>query len=278
MTRNPSKSSIFMHCILFTFPIALIALCVSLVYDPLSSYRTAPPPCEAFSIDELESLGCQFDQSLMLINEACPLDEAFSPTVSEYRNSGVFMNTTLHNAYSALAQAVLAETDMSLYISSAARDQSKQIELYNDDPSVAQKPRCSEHEAGLALDVYVEGFAGMGFIKSKAGQFVNAHCQEYGFIIRYPLFKKHKTGIAYEPWHIRYVGAPHAELMTRFHLTLEDYIEQLLPDSFYQIDDYIVSRQPLRDGKLMIPANCVDLCISADNTGCYILTGRVAKS
>jgi predicted TIM-barrel fold metal-dependent hydrolase len=36
------------------------------------------------------------------------------------------------------------------------------------------------------------------------------HCQEYGFIIRYPADKEDVTEINYEPWHLRYVGIPAA--------------------------------------------------------------------
>lgn len=33
-----------------------------------------------------------------------------------------------------------------------------------------------------------------------------AHCQDYGFILRYPADKQDITGVMYEPWHFRYVG------------------------------------------------------------------------
>ncbi|TCS74395.1 D-alanyl-D-alanine carboxypeptidase-like protein [Muricomes intestini] len=43
------------------------------------------------------------------------------------------------------------------------------------------------------------------------------------FIERYPNGKEAITGIAHEPWHFRYVGAPHAAIMTELGLTLEEY-------------------------------------------------------
>ena len=36
--------------------------------------------------------------------------------------------------------------------------------------------------------------------------------------------KEHITGIAYEPWHYRYVGREHAEVIRREGLTLEEYL------------------------------------------------------
>ena len=36
--------------------------------------------------------------------------------------------------------------------------------------------------------------------------------------------KEHITGIAYEPWHYRYVGLPHSERISAGGLTLEEYL------------------------------------------------------
>ena len=35
------------------------------------------------------------------------------------------------------------------------------------------------------------------------------------------------TGISYESWHYRYVGAPHAQIMEDMNLCLEEYISYL---------------------------------------------------
>ena len=45
----------------------------------------------------------------------------------------------------------------------------------------------------------------------------------YGFILRYRREKEAVTGIGEEPWHFRYVGAPHAALMEEHGLCLEEY-------------------------------------------------------
>ena len=51
--------------------------------------------------------------------------------------------------------------------------------------------------------------------------------QLYGFIIRFPPDKEEITGIASEPWHIRYVGKEHARRITENKLCLEEYIKAL---------------------------------------------------
>ena len=40
--------------------------------------------------------------------------------------------------------------------------------------TTAAAPGASEHQTGLGIDVYVKNFAGEGFVKSQAGQFVNS--------------------------------------------------------------------------------------------------------
>ena len=53
------------------------------------------------------------------------------------------------------------------------------------------------------------------------------HCQEYGFIIRYPEDKQDVTEINYEPWHLRYVGIPAATYIMENGLCLEEFVQEL---------------------------------------------------
>lgn len=84
------------------------------------------------------------------------------------------------------------------------------------------KPGSSEHHTGLAFDVTVPGKT---FSTTKQSKWLNEHCWEYGFIIRYTEEKKKITGIGAEAWHIRYVGQPHAILMRDNNWCLEEYLE-----------------------------------------------------
>ena len=59
---------------------------------------------------------------------------------------------------------------------------------------------------------------------TKGFQWLKAHCQEYGFILRYPNGKTQVTGIIYEPWHFRYVGKKAAAEITKAGQTLEEYV------------------------------------------------------
>ena len=88
-------------------------------------------------------------------------------------------------------------------------------------------PGCSEHQTGLAMDL-AKAAPSIDFIRpdfpdeGPCGTFRHLAAQ-YGFIQRYRREKEAVTHIAEEPWHFRYVGVPHARLLTENALCLEEY-------------------------------------------------------
>lgn len=242
--------------------------------DKVEMETVFPDNIENISLSELKADDrVKFNQSLFLINADHSLPEDFVPELSEYKDSGVRMNECVHKAYETLAEAVNEKFGNKLYIASSYRTEDEQQKLYKNDPSTANAPGTSEHQTGLGLDVYVQYYAGAGFIKSEAGQFVNSRCGEYGFIIRYPSYGKKETGMNFEPWHIRYVGQPHAEIIYNNRLTLEEYINSLKNGVWYKVNNCLISRQKAQDGNLLsLPENFADAVISQDNTGSYIIT------
>lgn len=255
--------------------IVLIYVGIQLIFrENIQDERIALPAVKRVSVASLQSDPlCTWDDSLMLISTEHPLPADYSPTLTTYKDSGLSMAPALVTSYESLSAAVSATVHDKLFVADAARTNAEQQAEYANDPTVATKPGCSEHEAGLALDVYVEGFSGASFIKSDAGKYIRDHATEYGFIIRYPRFAEAITGIGYEPWHIRYVGIAHSTRMAEYSLTLEEYIASLEVGAFYRSGDYIISRQQASDDTLLIPVECEMLHISPDNTGCYIITG-----
>ncbi|MDL2294388.1 D-alanyl-D-alanine carboxypeptidase family protein [Ruminococcaceae bacterium OttesenSCG-928-D13] len=92
-------------------------------------------------------------------------------------------------------------------------------------------PGCSEHQSGLAIDL-AESAGAIDFITpafpySGICQTFRRAAVRYGFIERYPKGKEAVTRIGHEPWHFRYIGLPHAALLTRLGLTLEEYTSWL---------------------------------------------------
>ena len=139
-------------------------------------------------------------------------------------------------AYAALEKMFAgAEADgIKLYLKSAYRTyRTQEVMHYNRvqklgyDDGVVQEAGASEHQTGMAFDVICKSFLdkkmSAAFDKTDEGKWLAAHCAEYGFIIRYPEDKEDITGIAYEPYHFRYVGVEVATYMMANNLTLEEF-------------------------------------------------------
>lgn len=213
-------------------------------------------------------------RTLMLINDEHPLPKEYQPLLTDY--NGALMYPPMVEPYIALRDTVQEKTGIRIYVSSDYRTAEEQKEILADSQEgIAAQIGCSEHEAGLALDVYAPYFGGMDFLKSSAGRMVNRTCCEYGYIIRYERGKEAITGISYEPWHLRYVGAPHAKIMTESNLSLEEYIDYLTPNVWYAHGDYLILRTA--DASVRLPQQWESLDISPDNTGYRILTLKLAS-
>lgn len=206
---------------------------------------------------------------MRLVNADYPLPQNYEPTLLEY--NGAKMHPLMKDSYIALRDDVQAKTDVRIYVASDYRTPEEQAEiLASADEGVAAAVGSSEHEAGLALDVYAPYCDGMDFLRSPAGRTVNRICHEYGFVVRYPYGKEAATGISYEPWHLRYVGKPHAEIMALSGITMEEYIGALTPEAWYAHGDYFISRRSIES--LDLPNGWTSCEISPDNTGYYIVT------
>ena len=81
-------------------------------------------------------------------------------------------------------------------------------------------PGTSEHQLGIAVDINAD--------KEKCSNeevyaWLAENAHKYGFILRYPQGKVSITGISYEPWLYRYVGAEAAKEIYEQGICLEEY-------------------------------------------------------
>ena len=94
------------------------------------------------------------------------------------------------------------------------------------------RPGTSEHNTGLAADIVSADWYSKhsdltaDFEDTPEFEWLNAHCADYGLILRYPRGKENVTGVTYEPWHYRYVGKNAALEIYQQDITLEEYLEQ----------------------------------------------------
>lgn len=147
----------------------------------------------------------------------------------DYHSEGGLTSDTLA-AFEEMKKAA-AKDGINLRIVSGYRSYQRQTELHNSYLSRNQskefvetysaRPGYSEHQTGLAIDVNTASDA---FIGTPEQKWLEAHCVEYGFIIRYPKGKQAQTGFKYEPWHIRYLGKETAKKVSDSGLCLEEYL------------------------------------------------------
>ncbi len=99
--------------------------------------------------------------------------------------------------------------------------------------AIVNPPGKSEHQTGLAADICTSemvnkyGSLPEQFAQTDEYAWLYEHCDEYGFILRYPEDKEEITGITFEPWHYRYVGLEYAKEIMDQKICLEEYIENL---------------------------------------------------
>ena len=131
--------------------------------------------------DLLSDPNCTKNQALMLINDEYPLSDSFQPEISYYKDTDVQMNSCIQDAYATMSSAVREQFDVPLYVREAYRTAKEQEDKTEENSAVAAEVGASEHQAGLALDLYVPQFGGWAFTKSAAGRFVDTNCRDYGF-------------------------------------------------------------------------------------------------
>lgn len=170
--------------------------------------------------------GVTYIDGILIANKTYALPSSYNP-------GGLTSDT--YSAFQELASGA-ANDGLNIYISSGFRSYETQDSIYNNYVAVngqatadtfSARPGHSEHQTGLAIDVNEISDA---FIGTPEAIWLEEHCVEYGFIIRYPHGKQSVTGYKYEPWHIRYVGKENAQRIQDAaiaagdpYLTLEEY-------------------------------------------------------
>lgn len=96
-----------------------------------------------------------------------------------------------------------------------------QLEAESLAASMVAQPGHSEHQLGLAVDINANKSVSTN---DQVYTWLAENAWAYGFILRYPADKTDITGIAYEPWHYRYVGIKEAKEIYEKRICLEEYV------------------------------------------------------
>lgn len=230
----------------------LLLLCAALAAVSLFAFLShpgRPAPAVAPSAGEGGASRAASDEAdglLLLVNPWTPLPEDFVPgeLVPVQNDQAVDAR-----AYPDLQDMLgdMSQAGLSPLICSSYRSQERQQELYDNkvqrvmaegvSREAAQaeaarwvaRPGTSEHQTGLAVDIVSLSNQMLDETQESTPEFqwLAENAWKYGFILRYPNDKSEKTGIAYEPWHFRFVGKEAAEEMHDLGLCLEEYLESL---------------------------------------------------
>jgi D-alanyl-D-alanine carboxypeptidase len=112
-----------------------------------------------------------------------------------------------------------------------------------EDPANADRisalPGHSEHQLGTAVDFGSPEMPALTgnttdklsplFAQTSEGRWLVAHASEYGFSLSSPAGAEALTGLAYEPWHYRYVGSDLARYLQTSGLFLDEYLLKVRP-------------------------------------------------
>ena len=144
-------------------------------------------------------------------------------------------------AYLKLKEAMAAE-GVDIQLDSGRRSVAEQQDIwdrfmikYGEEYTVktVAVPGYSEHQTGLALDLYFILDGTTVYYNEDLVQYpevwakIHAKLADYGFILRYLEGKEDITGYSYEPWHIRYIDdVALAKDITARGITLEEYLEE----------------------------------------------------
>ena len=177
--------------------------------------------------------------NLLLVNKFYKLNDTYTPkNLTEIKNWYTWgSQKATQETYDAFVnmynKAKENNSDIKLIINSSYRDYKSQEETYKELKNTfgstradaqAARPGHSEHETGLALDIFDAKYSSTGTFKnSPAYEWLKEHAHEFGFIERYPENKEYLTGYTYEAWHWRYVGIEVATQIKEEQITFDEY-------------------------------------------------------
>lgn len=248
--KNSRKKSIPLVCAAI---VVAVAICAFVLINRALQQDTAAEPATAPAMsgnveentaptgDGTPYVDPNVDPSYyQIINRSNPIEPNYIAGTGELTEiEGKQMET---NAAAALAQMVadLRGQGMDIIIQSGYRTDSDQEFLYNRQiqrqngneekaATISAKPLTSEHQAGLAVDLSVDGTLTEAFGSTEQGKWLYANCMNYGFILRYQKDKTEFTGIISEPWHFRFVGSKEqATAIMNSDMCMEEYFGNYL--------------------------------------------------
>ena len=200
-------------------------------YVQADSYADGEIPWALRLVNDWNPMPKGYDEALEMVlvqpnanNQ--PVDARMAEDLKRLIEAGKAYNIGIQSAYrSAAKQESLYWRKVNEYKSRY----SDPVQLQSEAGEVVKRPGYSEHNLGLAVDLYGSGDHALNqsFEKTAAFKWLIENCADYGFILRFPKGKEAITGVICEAWHFRYVGdAATAHAIMDNGLCLDEYLEQ----------------------------------------------------
>lgn len=138
-----------------------------------------------------------------------------------------------------------------------------------------------DSRSGYTVDLALNGYDSViSYDGADTQGWIDENCWNYGFIVRYPKGKTDKTGHDFCPWHLRYVGKVHSELMKSKNYSLEEYVASLKeftidsPLTFESDGNkYDIYSCPVQGDSISVRVPISgNYTVSGDNSGAFIVT------
>lgn len=173
---------------------------------------------------------------LIIVNSIHPLPKDFTPELSQVGD--VFLEKNAAEALSAMTESA-KKAGITLPLLRGYTTAVEQEEIYQQkyeellwsgtspakakDTASIWRPGWSESQTGLLLELSGND----EFESSNEFYWLCEHSAEFGFIFRYPEGKARKTGVAFNPKILRFVGTENAATMRQLDMCLEEYVRYL---------------------------------------------------
>lgn len=161
---------------------------------------------EKYEPQDLKSLS--YDSKYQLREKAA---DAFEELVSKAKLDNLYIRP--YSAYRSYERQEI------IYNNYVIKDGKEKADTYS------ARPGHSEHQTGLAVDVWSEGY---NYIKENDAKWLKENSYKFGFIVRYTKENQHITGYIEEPWHLRYLGIEIATDVVNKNLTYDEYYDLYL--------------------------------------------------
>jgi zinc D-Ala-D-Ala carboxypeptidase len=103
----------------------------------------------------------------------------------------------------------------------------REVKMYGQEMADREsaRPGASQHQLGTAVDF---GSITDAFARTKAGKWLAAHAEDFGFSLSYPQGYESLTGYRGESWHYRYITKTGTLLQKKYFGDIQQYLLEFL--------------------------------------------------